>query len=439
MPSRDSEARVRNRRDFLGSAALSSAGVAVAGTTALAAATGANTATAAEHTRGNSERTASDTGPGLKIVRVQAYPLSYPGEFSHGGVRKPNQEAGTYFEVETANGLIGHGITAISDPVAVASLTNQLVAPAVVGENAMDHEAIWSKLYWRLTPRGQTGLATHAISGVDIALWDLKGKALGAPIASILGGARKEVPLYVTFGPSFLDRDELVAVAKAMTAQGFTHLKMVVGQAALERRDTRPMDKVIAEDTARVRAVREAVGNDVHLYVDGNCNFDFPSAERLVRSLEPYRISFFEEPLMQNDVRLMADLRRRTGAVLAAGQNEGMAYRFRDMLVAEAVDYVQPNAMITGGFTQTVKIAGMASAFNVAIANGGAGALQNMHVHAGLWNGGFCEWHLPFMGLCRRIYRDMPEPTAGKILIPTAPGLGFEPNRDAIRAVTLKS
>ena len=97
------------------------------------------------------------------------------------------------------------------------------------------------------------------------------------------------------------------------------------------------------------------------------------------------------------------------GVTLAAGQNEGMAFRFRDMLIAEAVDYVQPNVMITGGFTQTLRIAGMASAFSVAIANGGAGALQNMHLHAGLWNGGFCEWHLPFMGLCRHIYRDMPE------------------------------
>src|SRR5688572_14324023 len=430
MSSQKPATTLRNRRHFLGAAAL---GLAAAGGATAQNRTGTNAVRSQ-----TSCDTAANLGAGLKVVRVQAFPLTFPGEFAHGGVRKANLEAGTYFEVETANGLIGHGITAISDPRAVANLTNQLVAPAVVGENAMDHEAIWSKLYWRLTPRGQTGLATHAISGVDIALWDLKGKALGVPVASLLGGARKEVPLYVTFGPSFLSRDELVDVAKAMTAQGFTHLKMVVGQAALERRDTRPLGVVIDEDVARVRAVREAVGPDASIYIDGNCNFDFPSAERLVRLLEPYRISFFEEPLMQNDVRLMADLRRRTGVTLAAGQNEGMAFRFRDMLMNEAVDYVQPNVMITGGFTQTLKIVGMASAFNVAIANGGAGALQNMHLHAGLWNGGFCEWHLPFMGLCRHIYRDMPEPKDGRIAIPAAPGLGFEPNRDAIRAITLK-
>jgi len=437
MDSRQFAAKARSRRSFLG-AGVSAGALGIGLTAAATGAVGADRPTASDPTAA-AGRTSGALSTGLKIVRVQAFALSYPGEFAYGTVRKPNQEAATYFEVETANGLIGHGITAISDPRAVASLTNQLVAPAVVGQNAMDHEAIWSKLYWLLTPRGQTGLATHAISGVDIALWDLKGKALGVPIASLLGGARKEVPLYVTFGPAFLNRDELVEVAKAMTAQGFTHLKMVVGQGALERRDTRSLTTVVDEDVARVRAVREAVGPDASLYIDGNCNFDFPTAERLVRRLEPYRIAFFEEPLMQNDVRLMADLRRRTGVTLAAGQNEGMAFRFRDMLIAEAVDYVQPNVMITGGFTQTVKIAGMASAFNVAIANGGAGALQNMHVHGGLSNGGFCEWHLPFMGLCRHIYRDMPEAKGGKVAIPAAPGLGFEPNRDVIRAITLKS
>jgi L-alanine-DL-glutamate epimerase-like enolase superfamily enzyme len=214
---------------------------------------------------------------------------------------------------------------------------------------------------------------------------------------------------------------------------------MVVGQGALARRDAKPLTQVVDEDIARVRAVREAVGEGAFLYIDGNCNFDYPSAERLTRGIAPYRITFFEEPFIQNDIALMAELRRRTGVSVTAGQNEGMAFRFRDMMMAGAVDYVQPNVMITGGFTQTLKICGMAQAFAIGIANGGAGALQNMHVHAGLSNGGFCEWHLPFMGLCRRIYKNMPEPKAGKLAIPDAPGLGFEPDRDAIRAITVKA
>jgi L-rhamnonate dehydratase len=431
MSWRNSNGKGIDRRGFLGAAAF---GGAALGGAALLGSSGFPRTAAAQ-----ARAAEASLDVGLKIVRVEARALSFPGEFAHGGVRKPNQEIGGYVEVETANGLIGHGITAIVDPVSVTNLTNQSAAPLVVGENAMNHEAIATKLYWALTPRGQTGIATHSISSIDIALWDLKGKALGVPIATLLGGARQEVPLYVTFGPAFLNRDELVAVAKAMVAQGFQHLKMVVGAGALQRRDSRPLTQVVDEDIARVRAVREAVGDGPYLYVDGNCNFDYPSAERLVRGLLPLKLAFFEEPLMQNDVRLMADLRSRTGVTLAAGQNEGMAFRFRDMMIAGAVDYVQPNVMITGGFTQVQKIAGMAAAFNVAIANGGAGALQNMHLHAGLANGGFCEWHLPFMGLCRRIYKNMPDARDGKVAIPAGPGLGFEPDRDAVRDITVKA
>jgi len=104
-------------------------------------------------------------------------------------------------------------------------------------------------------------------------------------------------------------------------------------------------------------------------------------------------------------------------------------------MLAEAVDYIQPNVMIGGGFTQVVKIAGMAQAFNVPILNGGAGALQNLHVHAGLANGGQLEWHASWMELCRKIYRNMPDPVNGTLTVPDAPGLGIEPDRDAIRAL----
>ncbi len=273
MPSQSKDAVVRTRRGFLAAAAVGGAGLA---------------GLARDADAQRAERIPlRQADPGLKVVRAEAYALAQAGEFAYGGVRKPDRQGCGYFEVETANGLIGHGITAIVDAVAVRNLANQAVAPLVVGENAMNNEAVWSKLFWALTPRGQTGIATHAISGFDIALWDLKGKACNAPIASLFGGARTQVPMYVTFGPAFLDRDELVAVAKDMVGRGFRDLKMVVGQGATARRDTRPLDRVITDDTARVRAVREAVGPDVNLYLDGNCNFDYPSAERLVRELAP--------------------------------------------------------------------------------------------------------------------------------------------------------
>ena len=151
--------------------------------------------------------------------------------------------------------------------------------------------------------------------------------------------------------------------------------------------------------------------------------------------VKPYGISFFEEPLTQNDVAGMAQLRRSTGMALACGQNEGLAFRFRDLLVNQAIDYAQPNVAITGGFSQCVKIAGMAAAFNVSIANGGAWGFHNMHLQAGVSNGTLVEHHYLAVELYKQIYRGLPEPKDGYFTMPETPGLGFEPNRDAIREI----
>jgi len=377
--------------------------------------------------------------PDFRITRVTATAVQSHDTFDYGGVRKPSVGAGVHVLVETAGGLSGHGMTTIVDSLGTAALVNGIAAPAMIGENVLDNERIWEKLYWRLSPRGQTGFSGHVIGAVDIALWDIRGKALGAPIATLIGGARPSVPVYVTFGPAFLDRAELVAVAKDMTARGYTSLKMVVGNGALQNRDRISMEDVVREDIARVRAVRDAVGDTVRLHIDGNCSFDLPNAERLSQALAELDIEFFEEPIAQNDVRLMAELRRRTGIRIAAGQNEALSFRFRDMLVAEAVDFVQPNVMISSGYTHAVKIAGMAAAFNIGMHNGGAGALQNMHLHAGLANGGYCEWHLPWMGLNHRIYPDMPVPEQGRLTIPPKPGLGFESDPAVVRELAMKA
>ena len=151
--------------------------------------------------------------------------------------------------------------------------------------------------------------------------------------------------------------------------------------------------------------------------------------------MKPYGLSFFEEPLTQNDVLGMAQLRRATGVALACGQNEGLSFRFRDLLMREAIDYAQPNVLISGGFTQCVKIAGMAQAFNVSVANGGAWGFHNMHLQAGVANGTLVEHHYLAVELCKQIFNGLPEPKDGFFTMPEAPGLGFEPNRDAIREI----
>ena len=370
-----------------------------------------------------------------KIARVTATPLNVPMHVKLAGADRKTSLACVHVEVETSQGLVGHGFTAITEEDVIAQIVNGVAGPAITGDDAMAHEAIWEKLYWKTMPRGQTGYAAHALAAIDLALWDIKGKALGEPVWRLLGGARARVPVYATFGFGFFDREQLAGAAKHWVAQGFRRLKMTVGNEALRRRDQRALLDVVKEDAARVRAVREAVGPEIELFIDANCNLDLYHATHLAEMIKPYHIGFFEEPLPQNDVHQMAELRRISGMALACGQNEGLLFRFRDLLLNRSVDILQPNVAIGGGITQCLKVAGLAAAFNVPIDNGGAWPFHNMHLHAGLAHGGMVEYHYLAVELCRQLYRDLPTPDAGFLALPTAPGLGFEPDRDAIREI----
>lgn len=366
-------------------------------------------------------------------MRIKAIPLCVPVTLDAAGIEKKTSLSVCLVEIRTDDGLTGHGFTAITEEEVIAAAVNEVIAPALRDEDPLAHERIWERLYWLLSPRGQTGYASHAIAAVDVALWDLKGKILGQPVWRLLGAARPKVPVYTTFGIGAYSRDELAAAAKWWAARGHKRLKMVVGHHGLQRRDEpRPLDQVIAEDVQRVRAVRDAVGAEVDLHVDANCSLDSFHATRLARSLEAFDISFFEEPVKENDIPSLLALKRDTRIPLAAGQNEGLAWRFRDLMAARAIDLAQPNVVISGGFTQCVRIAGMAAAFNLPLANGGAWAHHNMHLHGGLANGGLVEYHYPAVKVCEAIYGPLPAPVDGWLALPETPGLGIEPQADLV-------
>src|SRR5262249_4572852 len=236
---------------------------------------------------------------------------------------------------------------------------------------------------------------------VDIALGDIKGKPLGQPVWRLLGGYSAMVPAYITFGLLEYSREQLVEAAKQFIAQGHDKIKMVV--AINGAQDP-------AEDAARVRAVREAVGDQVELMVDANYLFSFSVALDLAKRIEPYGIKWFEEPVYGNDVRLLANLRRQTRIPISAGQNEGHKWRHRELLVHEAVDIIQPNVVYVGGYTEGVKVAAMAQAFNIPIANGGGWPHHNMHLIAAGANGWRGGVFLPVWGGRGVIYRGPPQP-----------------------------
>jgi L-rhamnonate dehydratase len=249
----------------------------------------------------------------MKITRVSATPLNLPVSVAVAGGTRSTSLSVCLVEIETDTGLSGTGMTAITEEEVIASIVNDIAAHHLVGLDPMRHEQIWERLYWLLTPRGQSGYASHAIAALDLALWDIKGQALGEPCWRLLGGARAEVPVYATFGFAFFDRDELAQAARDWVARGFTRLKMTVGHHGLQRRDEpRALDGVIAEDVQRIRAVREAVGPDVQIYIDANCSLDYFHALSLAQRIEPYSISFFEEPVSHNDIPNLVKLRAKT-------------------------------------------------------------------------------------------------------------------------------
>lgn len=368
------------------------------------------------------------------IAEVVAYPLNIPVEFSLAGATAKTGLSCVVVQVTTADGIVGHGFTAITEEEIVAEAINSVVAPNIIGLNALDRERISEELYWLLTPRGQTGYASHAVSCIDLALWDILGKVTQQPCWQLLGGARREVPLYVTFGFGAFDRDQLGDVARHLRADGISRFKMVVGHHGLHKR-IRGADlrSILEEDIQRVRVAREAIGDESDLFIDANCSLDPSSARWLAERLTEYNITFFEEPVRDNDPAQMAELRRATGVRVAAGQNEGQLWRFQSLLDAGAVDVIQPNVVICGGLTAGSKVAALAEARNVTLANGGAFPYHNMHLHAGFAHGGLVEWHLVAVEMSKPIFKGLPEAKGQTLPLPDQPGLGFELDLDAVK------
>jgi L-alanine-DL-glutamate epimerase-like enolase superfamily enzyme len=344
-------------------------------------------------------------------------------------IRKPLHRQAVLCEVETSSGITGLGLTGGHFlPQSVCTALNREFLPVVKDMDARETEAIHEKVWWTLNQRTMTGVVTSALSALDIALWDIHGKHVGRTIAQLLGGARDWAPSYVTFGFSEYDRDQLVEAAKLQLKKGHRRLKMVVG---VHKGGWQ-------EDARRVRAVRDTIGPDVELMMDANYKFNPVDARQLCRAIEDCRLTWFEEPVYQNDTRALADLRMHTSIPLSAGQNEGHRWRLRELVLHQAVDILQPNVCYCGGYTEGLKAGHLAQAFNLPIANGGGWPLFNMHLMAGLMNGWRVEFHLDMQAVGEQIFIAPPGPENNIVRIPKGPGLGLKPNRAMLKDTKVK-
>jgi D-galactarolactone cycloisomerase len=227
----------------------------------------------------------------------------------------------------------------------------------VIGRDPFDVEVVWEDLYNRIKDYGLTGMTIAALSGIDIALWDIMGRAVGKPVHKLIGGAhRTEVTAYAT-GLYFIDMNRLVeeAVEEAQdyASQGFRAIKMKIGLG----------DPKL--DLRRVAAVREAIGPGVKLAVDANHCFTVPQAIRLGRAMEELDILWFEEPISPEDHDGYVEVTRALDMAVAGGENDFTRWGFRDVIARKAMDIVQPDVCAAGGISECRKIAAMASAHGV--------------------------------------------------------------------------
>lgn len=283
--------------------------------------------------------------------------------------------------IETSEGITGTASIGFgrldAAPGILAHLINDLLAPVVIGEDPFQIRGIRDKL-WQLTDyHGTVGLALLGIAGIDIALWDTVGKAVGQPVWRLLGAHRDAVPAYAMVGWLNYTPDELKRISAKAIEQGFGGVKMKVGAPTLE------------EDIARIEAVRSVVGSQGRVMVDANQVFSVSEALRRGRVYEEMGCFWFEEPLRADDIDGLARLTAELTIPIASGENNFGKRQFRELFERRAVDIVQPDIRRAGGLTECLEIGLMADAFNLPYASHGSGA--HLHVLAALPNTLFLE------------------------------------------------
>jgi len=368
----------------------------------------------------------------LKIAAIETFELANI-PVTPPLVKSPMSQSVTLLQVKTDNGIVGISQIGGSMPSATIAFIEKDLVPFLKGKDPLETERLMHQMLWNFNSRAHSGVWSFAVSAIDVALWDVKGKYFNTPVWRLLGGAQKSVPAYFTYGFRSYSREELVEAAKHFVAQGHKRLKIVVGRlnihgqmdssgATADHREDNP-----AEDEARVRAVREAVGDDVELMVDANCLMKFDAALRWCKRLEPYNLMWFEEPIVHNDTHLLAELRKRTSIPIGAGQRDNFS-KLCELATERAVDFLQPHVGSVGGFTMGMKVAAVAQAFNLPIGNGD---YYDLHLHAAVPNGWRTEFRVPNWLAANVIYKDLPNPVNGWVTLTEKPGLGLEINEDA--------
>ncbi len=356
----------------------------------------------------------------MKITRVTSEYYAWKravaisnGLHTYGGVRL------CIVKIETDEGITGIGIGG-AKPGEREFRAN--FAEKLVGMDPFMTEEIWAK-FWVPKVYGRRGFETRALSSIDLALWDIKGKVAGMPLYRMLGGYRRRIPTYVAGGYYAEGKGipELQAEMAGYVDGGARAVKMKVGAVP------------VAQDMARVRAVRAAIGPDIRLMVDANCAYRHYEAIQLARQIEDQDIFWFEEAVQPDDYDGFARIAAATSIPQATGENEYTKHGFRDLIQTKAISILQPDARHMGGITEFMKVAAMAQAHGLDICPHGD---QQAHLHllAAIPNGLMLEFYpREFDPMHGRVYLETPElQPDGTVIVPDTPGLGCAPNEAAL-------
>ena len=340
--------------------------------------------------------------------------------------------------IQTDEGIEGIGEASMlsQDPI-VASLLEEWAENYLVGKNPMNGELHWTRLHQDNLGRGGRLFST-ALSGIDIALWDLRGKILDVPVYELLGGPYSQRlrvyanGWYTTPGTPEQNAEE----AKKVVAMGYTAMKFdPFGKIAYTT--ITPEEAQLSED--RVAAVREAVGPNVDILVEVHARFNVYTAVHLANRIEKYNPFWFEEPVSQENVSEMKQVRSRINIPVATGERLYLKFPFFELVRNEAVDILQPDICNAGGITELKKIAGMAEAQHIMMAphntNSAVGTVASMHLDAAMPNFLIQEYHAEFYEPHYfEVIEGLPRQKEGYVELPSGPGLGIRLNEELMNS-----
>jgi D-galactarolactone cycloisomerase len=365
----------------------------------------------------------------LRIADVKAYPTSFPVPAENRvalGIGTAIKRDAVLVKVTTAGGLTGWGESHHGRAhTAIAKLIETTLRQLVLGMDAADTVGVWAKIYkMQLGSHGMGAGTCLAMSGIDLALWDIRGQAAGMPLCRLLGGTRKPVPAYaggVSLG--YQDPAKLVDEARKSVEAGYKAIKLRVGDSP-------------KRDIERIRAVRKAFGDDLVILTDANTGYSVADARAAMPAMDELRVGWLEEPFPAHDYRSYRMAAGFGRTPLAAGENHFTRFEFNRVLEDGSISILQPDLSKTGGITEALRIAALASAYKLPIhphsSMTGLNHAASIHFLAAIDNGGYFEGDVSKANkfrdeLCSKPYevdRD------GNVWPLEKPGLGLEVNEE---------